>query len=88
MKKLLFATMLLSGMSLFANNETKQPEKAKDAGGTVCCERKAKNSHGDAVTIRICVISTGDFAADRGRACAMANAAALEVANTLDLIAR
>lgn len=85
MKNLFVATLLVCGMGVFANNSKNETvlKNSGDVMATVCCDRSASNEYGDQVTVHYCVISTGDFAFDKGRACAGAASTAKQVAKLM-----
>lgn len=81
MKNLFIASFLVCGLGVFANNE-KNPsleKSSEEVVATVCCQRNSSNEYGDTATITYCVNSTGDFAMDKGRACAGAASIANQI---------
>lgn len=85
MKNLFIATLMITGVSVFANNEEK-PLAQIDMPGKACCQFTATNASGETVSARACE-ETGDTlagaAAALARACARAKKAAEFTVNNM-----
>lgn len=87
MKNLFIATLMITGISVFANNEEKTlAQKKIDMPGKACCQFTATNASGETVSARACE-ETGDTlagaAAALARACARAKKAAEFTVNNM-----